>query len=92
MPGSALVLVVDDERPLVGVIASHLDSEGLGVVEAYDGESALALARAERSLARRPQAHAPPPPEPSRPAFPKHRELGDERATGAAKETDRLPP
>jgi len=46
--GSALVLVVDDERPLVGVIASHLDSEGLGVIEAYDGASALGIARAER--------------------------------------------
>jgi DNA-binding response OmpR family regulator len=46
--GSALVLVVDDERPLVGVIASHLDSEGLGVIEAFDGGTALALARTER--------------------------------------------
>ena len=48
MARSALVLVVDDERPLVGVIASHLDSEGLGVIEAFDGATALALARAER--------------------------------------------
>jgi DNA-binding response OmpR family regulator len=48
MAGSALVLVVDDERTLVGVIASHLDNEGLGVIEAYDGTTALVLARAER--------------------------------------------
>jgi DNA-binding response OmpR family regulator len=46
--GTALVLVVDDERPLVGVIASHLDNEGLGVLEAFDGTSALTLVRTER--------------------------------------------
>lgn len=58
-----------------------------------DGARVVAvLARVERALARRPQAHAAPPPEPARPPFRQPRELGDERATGAAKETGRLPP
>lgn len=35
------VLVVDDERPLVGMIASLLGEEGYEIVTAYDGETAL---------------------------------------------------
>ena len=41
MPEPALVLIVDDERPLVAVIASHLEREGFAVVEAYDGPGAV---------------------------------------------------
>ena len=41
MPEPALVLVVDDERPLVGVIASHLEREGFAVLQAYDGPGAV---------------------------------------------------
>jgi len=41
VPEPALVLVVDDERPLVGVIASHLEREGFAVLQAYDGPGAV---------------------------------------------------
>src|SRR5437764_846465 len=42
-PGVALstVLVVDDERALVGMVASLLGEEGYEIVTAYDGETAL---------------------------------------------------
>jgi len=35
------VLVVDDERALVGMVASLLGEEGYEIVTAYDGETAL---------------------------------------------------
>lgn len=40
-------LVVDDEPTLVRVVAGYLEREGFTVAEAADGETALALARAE---------------------------------------------
>jgi DNA-binding response OmpR family regulator len=39
------VLVVDDERALVGVITSYLEREGFEVVQAFDGPSAVERAR-----------------------------------------------
>jgi DNA-binding response OmpR family regulator len=44
MPDATVVLVVDDERPLVSVISSHLEREGFEVLEAYDGPSAIEAA------------------------------------------------
>jgi len=41
----ATVLVVDDERPIVNLLRDVLEDEGYTVIEAYDGASALALAR-----------------------------------------------
>jgi len=41
-------LVVDDERPLVGIITSYLEREGFEVAAAYDGNAAVEAARAER--------------------------------------------
>ena len=41
------VLVVDDERPLVGIITSYLEREGFEVVQAFDGPTAVDLARSE---------------------------------------------
>jgi len=48
VPEAALVLIVDDERPLVGVIASHLEREGFAVLEAYDGPGAVEAAEHHR--------------------------------------------
>jgi DNA-binding response OmpR family regulator len=48
MPGQVVVLVVDDERPLVGVISSHLAAEGYGVLEAHSAADGLETARAQR--------------------------------------------
>jgi DNA-binding response OmpR family regulator len=42
------VLIVDDERILVETITINLQKAGFEVVSAFDGESALAQARAER--------------------------------------------
>ena len=42
------ILVVDDERPLVGVITSYLEREDFGVLHAYDGPAAVEAARRER--------------------------------------------
>jgi two-component system alkaline phosphatase synthesis response regulator PhoP len=42
------VLVVDDERKLVELVRGYLLAEGLQVLVAYDGLSALEVARAER--------------------------------------------
>lgn len=39
------VLVVDDERPLVGVITSYLEREGFTVLQAHDGLDAVEMAR-----------------------------------------------
>lgn len=41
-PGS--ILVVDDEQPIVDLIASYLEIEGYAVYRAYDGNTALTLA------------------------------------------------
>lgn len=46
-PPPVRVLVVDDEVPLAGVVASYLLREGYAVAQAYDGPSAVATARAE---------------------------------------------
>ncbi|MBK9738505.1 MAG: response regulator transcription factor [Actinobacteria bacterium] len=48
MTPTARILVVDDEKPLVGVITSYLEREGFTVLPAYDGLSAVEIARAER--------------------------------------------
>jgi DNA-binding response OmpR family regulator len=45
---ATVVLVVDDERPLVGVITSHLEREGFDVVAAFDGPSAVDVAARQR--------------------------------------------
>lgn len=39
------ILVVDDEQPIVDLIASYLDVEGYQVYRAYDGTMALNIAR-----------------------------------------------
>jgi DNA-binding response OmpR family regulator len=44
----ATVLVVDDEPPLVGLVRSYLEREGLRVIAATDGLTALELARDEQ--------------------------------------------
>jgi len=41
------ILVVDDERPLVELVGGYLEREGYRVVRAFDGPSALELARSE---------------------------------------------
>ncbi len=48
VPSPLRVLVIDDERPLVGVITSYLEREGFEVTAAHDGLSAVAMAQAER--------------------------------------------
>ncbi|MBX0330663.1 response regulator transcription factor [Oscillochloris sp. ZM17-4] len=45
---AATILVVDDEQPIVDLVASYLAAEGFAVQRAYDGPSALTLARAFR--------------------------------------------
>lgn len=45
---AATILVVDDEQPIVDLVASYLAAEGFAVHRAFDGPSALALARATR--------------------------------------------
>ena len=42
------VLIVEDEKNIVDIIRFNLDREGFDVLEAYDGEAGLALARAEK--------------------------------------------
>lgn len=42
---SATILVVDDEEPIVDLVASYLVAEGFAVERAYDGVTALTLAR-----------------------------------------------
>lgn len=42
---SATILVVDDEEPIVDLVANYLIAEGYVVQRAYDGLSALTLAR-----------------------------------------------
>ncbi len=45
---AATILVVDDEQPIVDLVASYLTAEGFGVHRAFDGPSALNLARSLR--------------------------------------------
>ena len=47
MADSIRVLVVDDEKPLVGIITSYLEREGFEVVQAFDGPTALERARSD---------------------------------------------
>lgn len=42
------ILVVDDEQPIVDLVASYLTAEGFAVHRALDGASALTIARAIR--------------------------------------------
>lgn len=42
------VLIVEDEKNIVDIIRFNLNREGYEVLEAYDGEAGLALARAEK--------------------------------------------
>lgn len=39
-----LVLIVDDERPIVDILKYNLEKEGYETIEAYDGEQALEMA------------------------------------------------
>jgi two-component system, OmpR family, alkaline phosphatase synthesis response regulator PhoP len=48
MSGSVTILVVDDERALVELIARYLEREGFRVLRAYDGLAAVELARVEQ--------------------------------------------
>jgi DNA-binding response OmpR family regulator len=41
------IMVVDDEKDLVAILAANLSREGFEVIQAYDGESALRLASRE---------------------------------------------
>ena len=41
-------LIVDDEQAIVNLVRHHLEKEGLSCIEAYEGETALQLARTER--------------------------------------------
>jgi DNA-binding response OmpR family regulator len=41
-------LIVDDERPLVGIVSSYLEREGFEVTAAYDGNAAVVAARTEQ--------------------------------------------
>ena len=44
-PTGSRALVVEDERPLANVLTSYLERDGFGVSTAYDGPSAVELAR-----------------------------------------------
>ena len=45
---SKRVLVVDDEKDIVDLVAYNLEKEGFRVLKAYDGEKALELARTSK--------------------------------------------
>lgn len=47
MDALATILIVDDERPIVELVAGYLQRDGFRVVRAYDGPSAVEVARAE---------------------------------------------
>ena len=42
------ILVVDDDRSMVGVLRGYLEQAGYAVIPAYDGDTALRLIRTER--------------------------------------------
>ncbi len=44
---SAVILVVDDEKRIVDIVKAYLERDGYRVLAAYDGRSALDLARRE---------------------------------------------
>jgi two-component system, OmpR family, alkaline phosphatase synthesis response regulator PhoP len=41
------ILVVDDEKKIVGIVKAYLEREGYQVITAYDGQTAVELARRE---------------------------------------------
>ena len=41
------ILVVDDEKDIVDLVAYNLEKEGFSIIRAYDGEKALDLAKAQ---------------------------------------------
>jgi phosphate regulon transcriptional regulator PhoB len=43
-----LILVVDDEEDIVELVAFNLEKEGMAVLKAFDGETALKLIRTEK--------------------------------------------
>ena len=45
---AATILVVDDEQPIVDLVAKYLVAEGFTVHRAYEGPTALTLARTLR--------------------------------------------
>ncbi len=47
MPEKEKILVVDDEKDIVDLIAYNLEKEGFAVIKAYDGETALKQVRTE---------------------------------------------
>ncbi|MDQ2807187.1 MAG: response regulator, partial [Chloroflexota bacterium] len=47
-PAGTRVLVVDDEPNLVNLVRSYLEAAGFAVAVAYDGPTALTLARRDR--------------------------------------------
>jgi CheY-like chemotaxis protein len=47
-PGAAIILLVDDERPLREILAQSLEWSGYRVVQAYHGRHALQLIERER--------------------------------------------
>jgi len=42
------ILIVDDEKDIVDLVAYNVGKEGYGILKAYDGEGALRLARSEK--------------------------------------------
>ena len=48
MPSSGLILVVDDEPDIRGVVRAYLERDGFSVITAGDGAEALRLARQRR--------------------------------------------
>ncbi|MCG7284744.1 response regulator transcription factor [Cellulomonas sp. ACRRI] len=46
LPAALRAVVIDDERPLAGVVGGYLEREGLEVTLCYDGLEAVALLRA----------------------------------------------
>jgi DNA-binding response OmpR family regulator len=47
MDRPATILIVDDERPIAELVAGYLHRDGFRVVRAYDGPTAVDVARAE---------------------------------------------
>jgi DNA-binding response OmpR family regulator len=47
MDAPTRILVVDDEHPIVELVAGYLQRDGFRIARAYDGPSAVAIARAE---------------------------------------------
>lgn len=43
-----LVLIVDDEKPIVDILKFNLEKEGYTTIEAYDGEEAVILAETKK--------------------------------------------